>query len=233
MSVEIKLGADIRWGTTSAGSVPLGTVVSVGRAVGPKETEILDENAETYAVVFEDIQHRVTLEVICKDTWQDGEFVSATECPESGVVLTGDAETGIVGAYGILVSSATEMWRNNDVCKFAITGRAVDIDYVTNLLRVSGLGSLPPFAMEFYSPVLPDLPYWQGSPNGQDIIIERYPADAAYYTMQNTTAGWVLHGEAAPGASPWDVTEWTISSGTPGDISGMTVDFTLVLHPLA
>lgn len=233
MSVEIKLGTDIRWGTSSAGSVPLGKVIACSNTETPKEVEIPDENAETYSVVFADEQHSVTLEVICIDTWQAGEFVSATECPESGVVLTGDSETGIVGAYGILVSSATELWRNNDVCKFSITGRAVDIDYATNLLRVSGLGSLPDFSMEYYDAEPPALPYWQGSPNGQDVVLERYPADAEFYTMINSTAGWELHGDAAPGASPWEVTEWTLFSGTPGDISGMAVDFTLALHPIA
>ena len=107
MAVQIKLGQDIRWGTTSAGTTTLGKILNISRAKVGAEQEIPDENNETYSVVFYKKQQEVQVEILAK---------TDAVLPE-----VGDEITTLAGiSTGLFVRNATEAWRAGDAVKFNV-----------------------------------------------------------------------------------------------------------------
>jgi hypothetical protein len=106
MSVAIKLGQDIVWGTETAGTLSQGKILSCDSKSGGKMFEQEDENGETYSVVFYDDTEEITVEVLAG--------ASATK-PARG------AELDIAGVTDALVIDSTEKWVAGQTKKFSIS----------------------------------------------------------------------------------------------------------------
>jgi hypothetical protein len=108
MAVQIKLGTDIIWGTSSAGSglSAYGKVLSATSKSGGEVFEQKDENGETYSVVFFDDTEEITVEVLSK---------TAATKPARGTSLS------IAGVTGALVIDSEDKWSAGATKKIGIT----------------------------------------------------------------------------------------------------------------
>ena len=111
MAVSIKLGADIQWGTSGAGTTAtLGKILSCDSEDSSQIFVQPDENGETYSLVFYDETAEVTLDILAKPAASKPAI--ASEITAVGGVAT-----------GLLVTKSRESWRTNDSVKFSVTAR--------------------------------------------------------------------------------------------------------------
>ena len=106
MAVEIKLGQEVVWGTSAAGTLSHGKILSADKKNGSKMAEQEDEDGETYSVIFYDQTTEATIEVLCN--------TSAT-LPEPGDALT------VVGVTDMLVIDAAFKWAAGQTKKLSLT----------------------------------------------------------------------------------------------------------------
>lgn len=111
MSVAIKLGTDVVWGT--AGLAPGTTISTIGKILSctskstAKVTEQEDENGELYAAIFSDQREEVTLEILAKP--------SAAK-PVPGSLIT------VAGVTDFIVKESDSKWSSAASQKFTVTG---------------------------------------------------------------------------------------------------------------
>ena len=108
MAVQIKLGTDIIWGTSSAGAglAAFGKVLSATSKSGGELHEQKDEDGQTYSVVFFNDHEEISVEVLTKAT---------AVKPARGAALT------IVGVNGALVTDCEDKWTAGDTKKMSIS----------------------------------------------------------------------------------------------------------------
>ena len=106
MSAEIKYSTDITWGTTGAGTVSYGKILSANRKLTAKQFEQMDENSELHSLVLHDQRVEVTLEVLAKATQVQ---------PAIGDVITIDSTADII------ITEVDIAWRQGDTVKYNIT----------------------------------------------------------------------------------------------------------------
>jgi hypothetical protein len=107
MSVAIKLGQEVVWGTSSAGTLSgQGKILSISKKKSSKMTEQEDEDGETYSVIFFDQFSEVTVEVLAK---------SDSDVPDPGDALT------VVGVTDMLVIDAEEKWTAGQTKKISMS----------------------------------------------------------------------------------------------------------------
>lgn len=106
MSASIKLGQDIVWGTTGAGTSSLGKILSLDRKSTAKTHEQEDENGELYSLVVYDQREEVTVEILAKP---------AVTLPAIGAAVT------IAGITDMLVMDASEKWATSQGKKISLT----------------------------------------------------------------------------------------------------------------
>lgn len=106
MSVENKYSTDVTWGSSGAGTVSYGKILSCTRRKTTKQFEQPDENGELHALVLYDQREEFTLEILAKATQVK---------PEIGEVVTIDAVTDII------VTEAEIAWKSGDTVKYTIT----------------------------------------------------------------------------------------------------------------
>ena len=106
MAVAIKLGTDIVWGTSGAGTLTQGKILSCDSKNGGKVFEQEDENGETYSVVFYDDTQEITVEVLAK---------TAGAAPARGSLVT------IAGVTDAVVIDSSTKWSAGATKKFSIT----------------------------------------------------------------------------------------------------------------
>ena len=111
MSVAIKLGNDVVWGTSSL--APGTTISTIGKVLSctskstAKVTEQEDENGELYAAIFSDQREEITLEILVKP--------SAVK-PAPGTLIT------VAGVTDFIVKESDSKWASAASQKFTITG---------------------------------------------------------------------------------------------------------------
>lgn len=106
MSVEIKMGQDIVWGTTAAGTVAAqGKILSATKKTGATKVIQEDEDGEPYSAIYHSQEAMVTLEVLADP--------DAT-IPESGDLIT------VVGVTDLFVDDAEEKWTAGQTKKISI-----------------------------------------------------------------------------------------------------------------
>ena len=110
MAVIIREGQEILWGTSSAGTVTQGKILSADRTRDSKVHEQEDENGETYSLVFYDPKDEVEIEVLAK--------------PGATIPAPGDALT-VGGVASLYVLRASEKWSSNNSKKISISARTV------------------------------------------------------------------------------------------------------------
>ena len=110
MAIAIKLGQNIQWGTSGAGTVTQGKILSCDSSSQAKMFEQEDENGETYSVVFYDETAEVTLEILA--------------APAATIPAVGSELTAVGGvATGLLVTKASTAWKTNTTVKFSVTAK--------------------------------------------------------------------------------------------------------------
>ncbi len=106
MSVQIKLGDDLIWGTEEAGTLTQGKILSCESKSGGKMFEQEDENGETYSVIFYDDTEEITVEVLAGE--------------EATKPARGD-EIDIAGVTDALVTESADKWSAGATKKMSIT----------------------------------------------------------------------------------------------------------------
>lgn len=107
MSVSIKLATDITWGSSAAGTLTSGKILSLTRKSTNKQFEQPDENGEVHSLVLYDQREEFSIECLATD-------VSAP--PALGSLITAG------GVTDILVTEVEIAWKQGDTKKFNITG---------------------------------------------------------------------------------------------------------------
>ncbi|MEO5915562.1 MAG: hypothetical protein ABIS50_15115 [Luteolibacter sp.] len=105
MSVAIKLGQEVVWGTNSAGTLTQGKILSLSKKTTGGLFEQKDENGETYSVIFFDDQIEISAEVLASTT---------------GAAPARGAAINIGGVTSALVIDADENWKAGETKKFTI-----------------------------------------------------------------------------------------------------------------
>jgi hypothetical protein len=108
MAVNIKLGSDIVWGSSTAGTLVCGKILSCNSESGGKEFEQEDEDGETYSFILFDDREEIDVEVLAK---------TAQAKPARGV------ELAIAGVTAAIVTKSAEKWQAGQTKKFAISFR--------------------------------------------------------------------------------------------------------------
>lgn len=107
MAVEIKLGQEVIWGASSAGTLTnQGKILSASKKKASKLVEQEDEDGETYSVIFYDQTEEATIEILSK---------TAATIPDPGDLLT------VVGVTDMLVIDAEEKWTAGQTKKISLT----------------------------------------------------------------------------------------------------------------
>lgn len=106
MAADIKLATAITWGTTGAGTVSQGKILSCTKKNTAKSFEQPDEDGELYSLVLYDQRVEVSLEVL------------ATATPSLPDV--GDA-IAVGGVADMIVTEAEIAWKVGDTVKLNIT----------------------------------------------------------------------------------------------------------------
>jgi hypothetical protein len=106
MAVSIKLGSDVIWGTSSAGTLTVGKILSCKSKSTAKIFEQNDEDDELYSLVIHDQREEIEVEVLAK--------TSQTK-PAIGTALT------IAGITDAIVISSEENWQAGATKKFTIS----------------------------------------------------------------------------------------------------------------
>lgn len=106
MAVEIKLGTDIIWGSSTAGSLACGKILSCSSKSTAKKYEQMDEDDELYSLIFHDQREEITVEVLAK---------TAQAKPAPGSTLN------IAGVTAAIVTESEEKWSAGDTKKFSIS----------------------------------------------------------------------------------------------------------------
>lgn len=108
MAVAIKLGSDIVWGSSTAGTLTIGKIVSCTSESGGKEFEQEDENGETYSLILFDDREEIDTEILVKN----GQVK-----PARGTLLN------IAGVTGAIVLKSADKWQAGQTKKFSVTLR--------------------------------------------------------------------------------------------------------------
>lgn len=106
MSASIKLSTAITWGSTSAGTLTAGKILSCNKKSTVKQHEEADEDGEVHSLVLYDQREEVTLEVLATDT---------STPPATGSVIT------VAGVTDLIVTEAEVVWQRGNTKKFNIT----------------------------------------------------------------------------------------------------------------
>ena len=106
MSVSIKLGTEIIWGTSSAGTLTHGKILSCKSKSTAKLFEQPDEDDELYSLVIHDQREEIEVEVLAK---------TATTKPAIGT------ELAIAGVTAAIVTGSEENWQVGQTKKFTIS----------------------------------------------------------------------------------------------------------------
>ena len=106
MSVKIKLGTEVVWGTATAGTLTHGKILSASKKKTSKLFEQEDEDGETYSAIFYDQTLEGVVEILVK---------GAATIPDPGDVIT------VVGVTDMLVLDAEEKWAAGQTKKLALT----------------------------------------------------------------------------------------------------------------
>lgn len=107
MSVSIKLANTITWGSSSAGTLTSGKILSCTRKTTAKQFEQPDEKGEVHTLVLYDQREEFSVEVLATDT---------STPPALGSTID------IGGVTGVIVTEAETAWKQGDTKKFNITG---------------------------------------------------------------------------------------------------------------
>jgi len=106
MAIQIKRSPDIVWGTTTAGTLTQGIILSATRK---KTSEVFEQKnaiGENHSVIFYDEKEELSCEVLADP---------AATLPEIG------AEVTLAGVTAALVIDCEEKWSNNDAKKISLT----------------------------------------------------------------------------------------------------------------
>lgn len=106
MSVAIKFGQDVIWGTASAGTLTHGKILSATSKSTAKKFEQEDEDGELYSMVIHDQREEVTVEVLTKP---------AAVKPAIGTLLT------IAGVTDMMVMDSEDKWTAGQTKKMSIS----------------------------------------------------------------------------------------------------------------
>ncbi len=106
MAVDIKFGQEIVWGTSSAGTLSHGKILSADSKSTAKKFEQEDEDGELYSMVIYDQREEVTVEVLANTT---------AVKPAIGDLLT------IAGVTDMIVIDSSEKWATGQSKKFSIS----------------------------------------------------------------------------------------------------------------
>lgn len=106
MAVEKKYSTDVTWGTTGAGTVSYGKILSCTRKLTAKQFEQMDENGELHSLVMYDQREEFTLEILAKETQAK---------PALGDLVTID------GVAEAIVTEAEISWSQGDTVKYNVT----------------------------------------------------------------------------------------------------------------
>ena len=106
MAVSIKLGSDVIWGTSSAGTLVCGKILSCKSTSTAKLFEQNDEDDELYSLVIHDQREEVEVEVLAK---------TAQTKPAIGT------ELAIAGLTAAIVTKSEENWSAGGTKKFTIS----------------------------------------------------------------------------------------------------------------
>lgn len=107
MSVAIKLTDEVVWGSSGAGTVSAGKIISCNKKSTVKQHEEPDEDGEPYSLVLYDQREEVTIEILAGKT--------ATQ-PATGSTIT------VAGVTDIIVTEAETVWKRGDTKKFQVSG---------------------------------------------------------------------------------------------------------------
>lgn len=106
MSVAIKLDTGVTWGSSGAGTVSAGKILSCTKKNTAKAFEQMDENDELFSLIMHDQRVEVSLEVLAT--------ANAT------VPSPGDAVT-VAGVTDLLVMDSEIAWKAGDTVKINMT----------------------------------------------------------------------------------------------------------------
>ena len=106
MSVEIKLSNAITWGSSAAGTLTSGKILSLTRKTTCKQFEQPDEDGEVHALVIYDQREELSIECLA---------TAESDKPAIGSTITaGDVTDAIV-------TESEVAWKQGDTKKFNIT----------------------------------------------------------------------------------------------------------------
>lgn len=106
MAAEIKLGQDVTWGTSAAGTLTCGKIISCDVKNTAKAFEQTDEDDELYSLILHDQRKQINVEVLAKN---------AQSVPEPGDLVT------VGGVTDAIVLESSEKWAVGTTKKFAMT----------------------------------------------------------------------------------------------------------------
>lgn len=106
MSVEIKLATTVIWGTSAAGTLSSGKILSCNKKATVKQHEEMDEDNEIHSLILHDQRQEVTLEVL------------ATAISTEPVIGTTISAGGVTD---LIVTEAETVWARGATKKFNIT----------------------------------------------------------------------------------------------------------------
>jgi hypothetical protein len=104
--VDIKFGQEVVWGTSEAGTLSYGKILSADSKSTAKKFEQEDENGELYSMVIYDQREEATVEVLANTT---------AVKPAIGAELT------IAGVTDMIVMDSSVKWATAQTKKFSIT----------------------------------------------------------------------------------------------------------------
>lgn len=106
MSVEIKLSTAVTWGSSGAGTVSAGKIISCNKKSTVKQHEDADEDGEVFSLVLYDQRQEVTLEILATNV--------STEPAIGSTISAG-------GVVDLIVTEAETVWQRGNTKKFNVT----------------------------------------------------------------------------------------------------------------
>ena len=109
MAVSHKIATTVVWGSSTAGTLSEGKILSCEKKNVSKSVEQLDENGELYSFIFHDPRTEVSLEVLA---------TASSVRPAVNSTIT-------VAGGNFFVSESADKWTAGDTKKISISGWAV------------------------------------------------------------------------------------------------------------
>jgi hypothetical protein len=107
MSVQKKLSTDVQWGTTGAGTLSAGKILSCTKKSTAKTFEQTDEDDELHSLLMYDQREEVSVEILAK-------------AAGSTQPMPGDTAT-VAGVTDMIVMEGETVWKKGDTVKYNAT----------------------------------------------------------------------------------------------------------------